>query len=113
MSENPLPPTVLRRLAIALKYNGEGAPRVTAKGQGEVGERIMEIARMHDVPMRADAQLCQVLAQVPLGDEIPENLYVAVAEVLAFAYRLGGWNTGDPLPGLAEHPEDNQSPDGS
>ncbi|AOV16653.1 hypothetical protein BJI67_05875 [Acidihalobacter aeolianus] len=112
MSENTLPPTVLRRLAIALKYNGEGAPRVTAKGQGEIGERIMEIARLHNVPMRADAQLCQVLAQVPLGDEIPESLYVAVAEVLAFAYRIG-WSTGDAFIELPENAEDVQPTGGS
>lgn len=90
MTKKPLPPTTLHRLAIALKYNGEGAPRITAKGRGEVGERIIKLARAHQVPLRNDAELCQVLAQVPLGEEIPEALYVAVAEVLAFAYRLNG-----------------------
>ncbi|MEJ2480739.1 MAG: EscU/YscU/HrcU family type III secretion system export apparatus switch protein [Acidihalobacter sp.] len=77
-----------RLLAVALHYGGEGAPRVTAKGYGAIGEQILERARAHDVPIRQDAELSGLLARVPLGDEIPENLYLAVAEVLAFAYRL-------------------------
>lgn len=79
-----------RLLAIALHYSGEGAPKVTAKGYGAIGESILARAREHAVPIREDAQLCGVLAQVPVGEEIPEELYVAVAEVLAFAYRLSG-----------------------
>ncbi|OBS09793.1 EscU/YscU/HrcU family type III secretion system export apparatus switch protein [Acidihalobacter prosperus] len=90
MTRKPLPPTTLHRLAVALRYDGEGAPKITAKGRGEIGKRIIELAQAHQVPLRQDAELCQVLAQVPLGEEIPEALYVAVAEVLAFAYRLSG-----------------------
>ncbi|MEJ2632068.1 MAG: EscU/YscU/HrcU family type III secretion system export apparatus switch protein [Acidihalobacter sp.] len=83
-------PTERRLLAVALHYSGEGAPRVTAKGYGVIGEQILERARTHDVPIRQDAELSGLLARVPLGDEIPETLYLAVAEVLAFAYRLSG-----------------------
>lgn len=83
-------PSERRLLAVALHYSGEGAPQVTAKGYGVIGERILERAREHNVPIRQDAELSGLLARVPLGDEIPENLYLAVAEVLAFAYRLSG-----------------------
>ena len=85
-----------RRKAVALHYDGKGTPRVTATGTGLVAERILEVAREHGVPVHDDPVLSTVLAQVPLGDEIPETLYVAVAEVLAFVYFLGGRRPGDP-----------------
>ncbi len=77
-----------RLLAVALHYSGEGAPQVMAKGYGVIGEQILKRAKEHSIPIRQDAQLSGLLAQVPLGEEIPESLYLAVAEVLAFAYRL-------------------------
>ena len=76
--------------AVALRYDGRGAPRVTAKGHGETAQRILEIAREHEVPLREDPELTVLLSQVELGEEIPPALYLAVAEVLAFAYRLSG-----------------------
>jgi flagellar biosynthesis protein len=77
-------------LAIALNYDGENAPRLTAKGQEELAQRMVELAREHDVPLHQDPQLAALLAQIPLGDEIPEALYRAVAEVIAFAYMISG-----------------------
>ncbi|MCG5535033.1 EscU/YscU/HrcU family type III secretion system export apparatus switch protein [Ectothiorhodospira mobilis] len=91
MSEDRRPP----RSAIALQYTGRGAPRLTAKGRGEVAEQIEALARTHGVAIHEDAALTQALSQIPLGEEIPENLYVAVAEVLAFVYWLGGRRPGD------------------
>ncbi len=79
-----------RARAVALHYDGSGAPRVTAKGQGLVAERILEIARAHDVPLYEDAALAATLARIELNEEIPENLYRAVAQVIAFAYLLSG-----------------------
>jgi flagellar biosynthesis protein len=76
--------------AVALRYDGQGAPRVTAKGQAEVAEAIIALAREHHVPLTEDPAMVQLLAQVPLGDEIPEELYVAVAQVLVFVYGLTG-----------------------
>lgn len=76
--------------AVALHYDGEGAPRVTAKGRGDVAEQILKLAREHQIPLREDAELVQLLARVELGDEVPPELYVAVAQVIAFAYRLSG-----------------------
>jgi len=77
-------------LAIALKYDGKNAPKVTAKGQGITAEQILAIAEKHDIPLQTEPELARILAQVPLGDEIPKELYTAVAEVIAFAYYLSG-----------------------
>jgi len=77
-------------LAIALNYDGENAPRLTAKGRGELAQRILDLAKEHDVPLHEDRDLAALLAQIPLGEEIPDALYRAVAEVIAFAYLLSG-----------------------
>jgi flagellar biosynthesis protein len=77
-------------IAVALRYDGSGAPRVTAKGRGPVAEEILKRAREHDVPISDNPDLVQLLAQVQLGDEIPEALYVACAQVIAFAFHLRG-----------------------
>jgi flagellar biosynthesis protein len=66
----------------ALSYTGEGAPRLVAKGEGELAEKIKAIADELDIPMVEQAGLVELLCQIPLGDEIPPALYVAVAEVL-------------------------------
>ena len=77
--------------AIALKWDGNVAPKVTAKGEGDLAEQILKIAREHDIPIQQDnAALVSALSQIELGDEIPEMLYVAVAQVIAFAYYLSG-----------------------
>lgn len=80
----------LNRKAIALRYEVERdhAPRMVAKGSGYVADRILELAREHDVPLYHDADLTAVLAKLNVNQEIPEHLFRAVAEVLAFVYRL-------------------------
>ena len=72
----------------ALTYSGEGAPRLVAKGEGELAERIKATAQEFGVPVVEEAGLVQMLCQIPLGDEIPPALYVAVAEVLAHIFRI-------------------------
>ena len=76
------------RRAAALAYSGEGAPRLLAKGEGDVARRIAAVAESHDVPIVQEERLTELLCALPLGDEIPPDLFVAVAEVLAFVYRL-------------------------
>lgn len=78
--------------AVALKYEKEkdAAPRVVAKGRGSVAEKIVETARVHNVPLHEDKNLVEVLETLDLETEIPPELYRAVAEVLAFIYRLNG-----------------------
>ncbi len=77
-------------LAVALKYDGKNAPKVTAKGSGLNADQILAIAKEHGIPLQTEPELAKILAQIPLGDEIPNELYVAVAEVIAFAYFLSG-----------------------
>ena len=72
------------RMAVALRYDGEGAPRVVASGQGWVGERIIETAREHGVPIEQNPALAQALSTIEIDEEVPEALYVAVAEILGF-----------------------------
>lgn len=74
--------------AVALQYDGLGAPRLTAKGCAETAERMLAIAAKHDIPIYEDPELAAALAHLDLGDEIPELLYLAIAEVLAFVYDL-------------------------
>lgn len=81
-------------LAVALHYNGNGAPRVVAKGGGQLAERIIETAREHKVPLEEDAALAATLSRLDLGTEIPRELYVAVAHVLAFAWAVTGRKSG-------------------
>lgn len=76
--------------AAALKYEParDNAPRVTAKGSGLVAERIIELARKEGIPIQEDPDLVQALVQLDFQEEVPPQLYKAVAEILAFAYRL-------------------------
>ena len=76
--------------ATALRYDGQGAPTVTATGNGAVADAIVRAARRHNVPVCEDPALAGLLGQLKLGDEIPTALYTAVAEVIAFAYMLSG-----------------------
>ncbi len=79
------------QLAVALHYDkGNGAPRVVAKGRGALGARIVEVAKAHDIPIEENEVLAGALSKVELGDEIPPELYKAVAEVLVFVLRLSG-----------------------
>ena len=80
----------LPRFAIALEYDGKLAPQVTAKGHDEIAMQILRRAHESDVPIHRDSELALVLDQIDLGDHVPEALYVVVAEILAFAYRLSG-----------------------
>ena len=81
---------IKNKLAVALHYDKTGAPLVVAKGKGVVGARIIELAREHDIPIEENEVLAGALSKVELGDEIPEELYKAVAEVLIFVLRLSG-----------------------
>lgn len=77
-------------IAIALKYDKEkdGAPRIVAKGMRINAEKIREIAKQYNVPFMKNTTLANALYRVDVGQEIPEDLYDAVAEVLNFVYAL-------------------------
>ncbi|RON11375.1 flagellar biosynthesis protein FlhB [Pseudomonas brassicacearum] len=78
------------RQAIALKYDGSHAPTLTAKGDDELAEAILKIARDYEVPIYENAELVKLLARMELGDSIPEELYRTIAEIIAFAWKLKG-----------------------
>ncbi len=77
-----------RDVTAALKYTGDGAPRVVAAGKGHIADSILARAREAGVPVHQDPKLATALAELALGSEVPEELWAAVAEVLAWAYRL-------------------------
>lgn len=83
-------PSSSPRQAVALRYKpGEdNAPKVAAKGRGYLAEKILEMAREHKVPIREDKNLIQILSHLELEQEIPSEVYRAVAEILSFIYRL-------------------------
>ena len=76
------------KVAAAIRYDAarDDAPKLTAKGKGHVAERIIELARQHDIPIRSDKALIQILSQLDIDQHIPPELYKAVAEILAFVY---------------------------
>ena len=79
------------RSAVALRYDpadGHDAPQVVAKGSGLVAEEILRLALQHDIPLRQDPALVGALAQLDIGAPIPPELFRAVAEVLAFVYKV-------------------------
>ncbi|GAB6095911.1 EscU/YscU/HrcU family type III secretion system export apparatus switch protein [Desulfatiferula olefinivorans] len=84
--------TKKRKKAVALRYDPltDRAPKVTAKGAGDTAERIIAIAREHDIPIRDDADLVEVLSRLDIEKEIPPDVYVVVAELLAFVYSVNG-----------------------
>jgi flagellar biosynthesis protein len=77
-----------REVSAALRYTGTGAPRVVAAGRGAVAATILERAREAGVPVHKDPELADALAYLALGHEVPEELWTAVAEALAWAYSV-------------------------
>ncbi len=85
-----------QKKAVALQYQPklDNAPKVIAKGKGQVAEKIIEIARKHNIYIQNDPDLIEVLSQLDLNQEIPSDLYIVIAELLAFVYSL---NSGEKL----------------
>ncbi len=83
------------REAVALEYGPRPTPVVTAKGQGEVAEKILAEARAAGVYVAQDPQLLALLSQLEPDQEIPPDLYTAVAVLLSWVYWLKGMRPGD------------------
>ena len=77
-------------LAVALRYDGKNAPKVTAKGSQDLAQQIIELAKKHNIPLSENKELVTLLSTLELGDEIPEVLYLVIAEIIAFAYMMKG-----------------------
>lgn len=82
--------TPRRQVAVALRYDLDGAavPQVVAKGWGLMAGEVLRLAEAHGVPVRRDGDLAQALGRLEVGALIPPELYRAVAEVLAFLWRM-------------------------
>ncbi len=78
------------RQAVALFYDGDSAPTVTAKGSGTTAEEIIAIAQQNNITLCENEPLLELLMGLELGDHIPESLYIAIAQIVAFAYHLQG-----------------------
>lgn len=109
------------RLAVALDYHWPqaDAPKVVASGRGDVADRIVAVAMAEGVPVRSDADLVQVLSGIEIGQHIPLEAFAAVAEILAYLYRLNGTHspgqtagsaprrTGGPVASSGPNPEEH------
>lgn len=84
-----------RDAAVALKYDGDRAPTVTATGRDELAQEIIRIAQENEVPLYENAELAGILARLDLDEEVPETLYRIIAEILSFAFHLQGKMPGD------------------
>jgi flagellar biosynthesis protein len=105
---NPDQKPETRREAVALAYReADAAPRVVAKGRGLIAEEIISRAREHGVYVHESPELLSLLIQVDLDEHIPSPLYLAVAELLAWLYRLEHGNPGLPPPELPIPPKIN------
>lgn len=78
------------KTATALQYEGKKAPTVTAKGHGDLADEIVALAKEHGVLIHQDDELSKLLNQLQLGEQIPQQLYVVIAELIAFSYVLQG-----------------------
>ena len=89
MSQRRRPSSAVQQ-AVALKYEPakRGAPEVVASGRGQIAEKIIALAKEHDIYIKHDPDLVEVLSRLDIGDAIPPELYAVMAEVLAFVYRV-------------------------
>lgn len=91
-------------IAAAIEYDAkrDNAPRMTAKGRGHIAEKIIALARKHNIPVKEDPVLVDLLSRLDIDEHIPPELYQAVAEVLAFVYALNAEYTNPPSPRTGE-----------
>jgi flagellar biosynthesis protein len=76
--------------AVALEYDNQknSAPKVTVKGEGKTAQKIIELAKEHDIPIKKDEDLVELLSKVELDKEVPQEMYRAVSEVFSFIYNI-------------------------
>jgi len=77
-------------IAAAIKYDDkrDAAPKLTAKGRGSIAEKIIKLAMEHNIPIREDPALVQILSRLDIDEQIPPEIYKAIAEILAFIYSV-------------------------
>ena len=87
MKNKPSSPAIKKAVALRYDQEKEGAPRIIGKGAGHLAEKLLKLARQHDIPIHEDSDLLEILSRLDLNEEIPPETYVIVAEILAFVYR--------------------------
>jgi len=77
-------------IAAAIEYDNkkDAAPKVTAKGRGSIAEKIIKLAMEHNIPIKEDPALVQILSRLDIDEQIPVEIYKAIAEILAFVYSI-------------------------
>ncbi|MDX2331174.1 FlhB-like flagellar biosynthesis protein [Campylobacter hepaticus] len=85
---NEIKKSVKKAVALAYQKEKHTAPKVLASGKGESAAKIIALAKEHGVPIKEDEDLIEILSKLDLGDEIPSNMYKAVAEIFAFIYQM-------------------------
>lgn len=83
-------PKTPEKKAASLQYDGSRAPIVSAAGSGEIAEQIIAIAKQHGIPLFENEALLELLVNIGIGEEIPESLYLCIAQIIAFAYKIQG-----------------------
>jgi len=78
----------LKAVALRYRHRQDSVPKVVAKGSGIIAERILEIAAEYNIPIKDDPYLIEVLSTLDIYEDIPPELYRAVAEILVFIYRM-------------------------
>ena len=81
-------PVLHKAVSLQYKKGKNAAPKVTAKGQGWMADRIIKMAQENNIPIREDKDLLHLLSEIDVGQEVPESLYKVVAELLAWVYQL-------------------------
>ncbi|MBL8808165.1 MAG: EscU/YscU/HrcU family type III secretion system export apparatus switch protein [Rhodospirillales bacterium] len=102
--QRPFDPDKKRAVALEYARESDPAPRVTAKGEGLLAEKIIEIARAHGVTVREDRDLVQLLGAVDIDSPIPVEAFQAVAEILSYIYRRQSALAGNRQPSADKHP---------
>ena len=93
-------------VALGYKRQKDQAPRLLAKGRGELARNIIEAARAHGVPVREDPLLVEALIGLDMYQEVPQELYQVIAEIFAFLYRMknqAGFSTAEKIAGLENY----------
>ncbi|MFW6229786.1 MAG: EscU/YscU/HrcU family type III secretion system export apparatus switch protein [Halanaerobium sp.] len=88
MAEENKNPKIKKTVALKYDQNTDRAPKIIASGRGSIAEQIIKKARKENIPIKEDKDVVQVLAELNIGDEIPEELYTVIAEILSFFYDL-------------------------
>lgn len=90
MPDNPTPkPPLTKAAALQYEQGSDAAPKLTAKGQGLIAEKIIALAKENNIPLKEDADLVEILEKLEIDQEIPLEIYAVVAEIFSYLYRTG------------------------